>query len=135
MFRRDAEADDIGGRGVPIAGQGEGSDARHFLSRPASEVLDEGFQTPLLSGRFGYAVHAAGHRTQAEEVFLKAITYDKDRAEILCLYGLFLAETDRVVEARAVWERARATDPPEDIRRRLDGLLTCSHPDDTKGRK
>jgi tetratricopeptide (TPR) repeat protein len=97
------------------------------------QVLEEGFQTPQLKGRFGYAMHAAGYRARAEEIFLDAVSQDHDRAEVLCLYGLFLTETDREMEARAVWERALATDPPDDIRGRIETMLAGTSMDETKG--
>jgi tetratricopeptide (TPR) repeat protein len=96
---------------------------REALALPHYEaVLAEGLESPILLGRFGYAAHAAGHRARAEELFLTAIARDRDRAEVLCLYGLFLAETDRKVEARALWDRALATDPPPDLRQRIESL-------------
>ncbi|MGQ0723241.1 MAG: hypothetical protein ACT4PE_16965 [Candidatus Eiseniibacteriota bacterium] len=91
-------------------------------------VLAEGMGSPLLLGRFGYSAHAAGHRARAEELFLTAISRDRDRADVLCLYGLFLAETDRTVEARAMWERALAAGPPPELRARIESLKSGASP-------
>jgi Tfp pilus assembly protein PilF len=85
-------------------------------------VLAEGMGSPLLLGRFGYAAHAAGDRARAEELFLTAISRDRDRADVLCLYGLFLAETDRTVEARAMWDRALAAGPAPELRAQIEAL-------------
>jgi tetratricopeptide (TPR) repeat protein len=86
-------------------------------------VFDEGFQSPFLWGRFGYAMHTAGDQDRAEEVFLEAIAEDQDRPEVLCLYGLFLADTGREIEARTIWERALRADPAPDVQARIEGLL------------
>ncbi|HMB71005.1 MAG TPA: hypothetical protein VKU85_16940 [bacterium] len=85
-------------------------------------LLEEGLESTLLLGRLGYAAHAAGYRDRAEELFLVAIGGDGNRSELLCLYGMFLAETQRVVEARAVWDRALAADPPGALRARIESL-------------
>jgi tetratricopeptide (TPR) repeat protein len=69
-------------------------------------LFEAGLDSPLIAGRFGCALHAAGCRTRAEEIFLEALARDRDRPELLALYGLFLAETDRKLEAGTVWARA-----------------------------
>jgi len=91
-------------------------------------LLEEGIESSLLLGRLGYAAHAAGYRSRAEELFLDAISRDRNRPEVLCLYGLFLRETDRRMEARAVWDRALAADPPPDLRERLESLVADAFP-------
>ncbi len=83
------------------------------------QIFDEGMTTPHLAGCFGYSMHAAGSRNRAEEIFLEALSGDPDRAEVLTLYGQFLAETDRSTEARAVWTRALDTGPSEELGRRI----------------
>ncbi len=85
-------------------------------------ILDEGMTTPTLVGRFGYALHAGGARIRAEEIFLEAIGRDPGRPEILALYGLFLAETDRKLEARTVWDRAMESSPGPEIRERIEEM-------------
>jgi tetratricopeptide (TPR) repeat protein len=85
-------------------------------------VLEEGMDTPFLAGRFGYALHAAGDRNRAEELFLEAIAKDRNRPELLALYGQFLAETDRRLEARTVWDRALATSPPDRVRAEIETM-------------
>lgn len=95
-------------------------------SRPAQaaphyeRVLEEGMETPTLAGRFGYSLHAAGNRNRAEELFLEAIARHNDKPELLALYGQFLAETDRRIEALAVWDRALASDPPDWVRSEVE---------------
>lgn len=91
--------------------------APHF-----ERVLEEGMDTPFLAGRFGYALHAAGHRNRAEELFLNAIAKDRNRPELLALYGQFLAETDRRLEARTVWDRALAIGPPDRVRAEIETM-------------
>jgi tetratricopeptide (TPR) repeat protein len=96
---------------------------REKESLPHYEVLlEEGIESTFLLGRLGYAAHAAGYRDRAEELFLRAIGRHRDRPDLLCLYGMFLAETERVVEARAVWDRALNADPPRDLRERVESL-------------
>jgi len=85
-------------------------------------VLEEGMDTPFLAGRFGYSLHAAGDRNRAEELFLDAIAKDRNRPELLALYGQFLAETERRLEARTVWDRARATSPPDRVRAEIETM-------------
>jgi tetratricopeptide (TPR) repeat protein len=85
-------------------------------------ILDEGMSTPTLVGRFGYSLHAAGARIRAEEIFLEALGREPGRPEILALYGLFLAETDRRLEARAVWDRAMQSDPSPETRERIEEM-------------
>jgi tetratricopeptide (TPR) repeat protein len=91
--------------------------APHF-----ERIFEEGMNTPFLAGRFGYALHAAGDRNRAEELFLDSIAKDRNRAELLALYGQFLAETDRRLEARTVWDRALATNPPDRIRAEIETM-------------
>ena len=97
-------------------------------SRPADaaphfeRIFEEGMDTPFLAGRFGYSLHAAGDRNRAEELFLDTISKDRNRPELLALYGQFLAETDRRLEARTVWERALATNPPDRIRAEIETM-------------
>ncbi len=85
-------------------------------------VLEEGMDTPFLAGRFGYALHAAGDRNRAEELFLEAIAKDRRRPELLALYGQFLVETDRRYEARMVWDRALAASPPDRVRAEIETM-------------
>lgn len=85
-------------------------------------VLEEGMDTPFLAGRFGYALHAAGDRNRAEELFLEAIAKDRRRPELLALYGQFLVETDRRYEARMVWDRALASNPPDRVRAEIETM-------------
>lgn len=91
--------------------------APHF-----ERIFEEGMDTPFLAGRFGYSLHAAGDRNRAEELFLDTISKDRNRPELLALYGQFLAETDRRLEARTVWERALATNPPDRIRAEIETM-------------
>lgn len=98
------------------------------VDRPAEAVphfehaLEEGIDTAALIGRFGFALHAAGNRNRAEELFLEAIARHHERPELLALYGQFLAETDRKMEARAVWKRALDANPPEWIRAEIEAM-------------
>ncbi|MFN8178812.1 MAG: hypothetical protein U0167_12860 [bacterium] len=85
-------------------------------------VFEDGMDTPFLAGRFGYSLHAAGDRNRAEELFLDAIAKGRNRPELLALYGQFLAETDRRLEARTVWERALATNPPDRVRAEIETM-------------
>lgn len=85
-------------------------------------VLEEGMDTPFLAGRFGFALHAAGDRNRAEELFLEAIAKDRGRPELLALYGQFLVETDRRYEARLVWDRALASNPPDRVRAEIETM-------------
>ena len=89
-------------------------------------VFDEGIDPAWLAGRFGYAMHSAGHPNRAEELFLEAVSEGEDRPEVLFLYGSFLADTDREREAQAVWERALGADPPDPLRQRIESVLTGS---------
>ena len=91
-----------------------------------ARVFAEGIETPSLAGRFGYSLHAAGSRNHAEELFLEAISQDRERPDLLCLYGMFLSETDRTFEARTVWTRALRCDPSPETRERLEALLAES---------
>jgi len=88
-----------------------------------ARVFEEGIETSSLAGRFGYSLHAAGSRNHAEELFLEAISQDQERPDLLCLYGMFLAETDRNFEARTVWTRALRCDPSPETRTRIEALL------------
>ncbi|HMB70535.1 MAG TPA: tetratricopeptide repeat protein [bacterium] len=98
------------------------------IDRPAEaaphyeHALEEGIETATLIGRFGYSLHASGDRNRAEELFLEAIARHRDRPELLALYGQFLAETDRKMEAHAVWRRALETGPPEWIRAEIETM-------------
>ncbi len=85
-------------------------------------VFEEGMETAVLAGRFGYSLHAAGFRVRAEELFLEAIAKHRDRPELLALYGQFLQETDRRVEAKAVWERVLANDCPDWLRAEIEAM-------------
>jgi tetratricopeptide (TPR) repeat protein len=91
--------------------------APHF-----ERVFEEGLDTPSLAGRFGYALHAAGDRNRAEELFLDAISKDRTRPELLALYGQFLAETDRRIEAKTVWDRALSGNPSDRIRAEIETM-------------
>lgn len=95
-----------------------------------SRVFEEGIETASLAGRFGYSLHAAGSRNHAEELFLEAISQDQERPDLLCLYGMFLAETDRGFEARTVWTRALRCDPSDETRNRIHKLLAEAQEDE-----
>jgi tetratricopeptide (TPR) repeat protein len=99
----------------------EAEAAPHF-----ARVFEEGIETPLLAGRFGYAVHVAGSKRRADEVFRQAISQDNDRPDLLCLYGKFLSETDRSEEARTVWKRALGCGPSTETKTRIETLLAES---------
>ena len=94
-----------------------------------ARVFEDGIETTSLAGRFGYSLHAAGSRNRAEELFLEAISQDEERPDLLCLYGTFLAETDRAFEARTVWLRALRCDPSTETRERIQALLDNTRKD------
>jgi tetratricopeptide (TPR) repeat protein len=96
-------------------------------------VLEAGIETPALAGEFGYALHAAGHRNRAEELFLDAIARHRNRPELLAHYGQFLMETDRSLEAKAVWDRALESNPSDRLRVELETLLD-EIPTDRRGK-
>ncbi|MBZ0269006.1 tetratricopeptide repeat protein [bacterium] len=96
-------------------------------------VLEAGIETPALAGEFGYALHAAGHRNRAEELFLDAIARHRNRPELLAHYGQFLMETDRSLEAKAVWDRALESNPSDRLRVELETLLD-EIPTDQRGK-
>ncbi len=85
-------------------------------------IFEDGMDTPFLAGRFGYALHATGDRNRAEEIFLNTIAKDRNRPELLALYGQFLVETDRKIEARTVWDRALAMNPSDRIRAEIETM-------------
>jgi tetratricopeptide (TPR) repeat protein len=95
-----------------------------------ARVFEEGIETPSLAGRFGYSLHAAGSRNHAEELFLEAISQDQERPDLLCLYGMFLSETDRRFEARTVWTRALRCEPSAETRVRIQALLAHTQEDE-----
>lgn len=86
-------------------------------------ILDEGIETPMLAGQFGYALHRAGDRNRAEELFLEAIARHRRHPELLAHYGRFLMETDRHLEARAVWEGALTSDPSPRLRGEIETMM------------
>jgi tetratricopeptide (TPR) repeat protein len=86
------------------------------------QVFAEGMETAVLAGRFGYSLHAAGFQERAEELFLEAIAKHRDRPELLALYGQFLTETDRQMEAKAVWGRALSGDCPDWLRAEIEAM-------------
>jgi tetratricopeptide (TPR) repeat protein len=94
-----------------------------------ARVFEEGIETTSLAGRFGYSLHAAGSRNRAEELFLEAISQDQERPDLLVLYGTFLAETDRLFEARTVWTRALRCEPSAETRERIQALLDDARKD------